>query len=48
MFSYRKCLLNNCVSNRLTSITHETDKQWIDMTRDAYKTKAKKILIIEK
>jgi hypothetical protein len=48
MFSYRKYLLNNCVSNRFTSITNETDKQWIDMARDAYKTKSLKMPITEK
>jgi hypothetical protein len=42
-----KCGLN-CLSNRFKSITNEIDKQWIDVTRDAYKTKCKKRLIVEK
>jgi hypothetical protein len=42
-----KCGLN-CLSNRFKSITNEIDKQWIDLTRDAYKTKCKKRLIVEK
>jgi hypothetical protein len=42
-----KCGLN-CLSNRFKSITNEINKQWIDMTRDAFKTKCKKRLIIEK
>ncbi len=32
----------NCQSNRFKSITNEIDKEWIDLTRDAYKTKCKK------
>jgi predicted transcriptional regulator len=42
-----KCGLN-CLSNRFKSITNEIDKQWIDMTRDVYKTKCKRRLITEK
>jgi endonuclease/exonuclease/phosphatase family metal-dependent hydrolase len=42
-----KCGLN-CMSNRFKSITNEIDKQWIDMTRDVFKTKCKKRLITEK
>jgi hypothetical protein len=36
------------MSNRFKSITNEIDNQWVDMTRDAYKTKCKKRLITEK
>ena len=32
----------NCQSNRFKSITNKIDKEWIDLTRDAYKTKCKK------
>jgi len=42
-----KCGIN-CMSNRFKSITNEIDKQWVDMTRDVYKTKCKKRLITEK
>jgi exonuclease III len=42
-----KCGLN-CLSNRFKSINNEIDKQWIDMSRDVYKTKCKKRLITEK
>jgi uncharacterized protein YkuJ len=42
-----KCGLN-CLSNRFKSITNEIDKQWLDLTRDVFKTKCKKRLIIEK
>ena len=42
-----KCGLN-CQSNRFKSITNEIDKEWIDLTRDAYKTKCKKRLITDK
>ena len=42
-----KCGLN-CLSNRFKSIKNEIDKQWIDMSRDVYKTKCKKRLITEK
>ena len=42
-----KCGLN-CLSNRFKSITTEIDKQWLDLTRDVFKTKCKKRLIIEK
>jgi len=38
----------NCQSNRFRSITNEIDKKWIDLTRDAYKTKCKKRLITDK
>jgi hypothetical protein len=38
----------NCQSNRFKSITNEIDKEWIDLTRDAYKTKCKKRLITDK
>jgi hypothetical protein len=36
------------MSNRFKSITNEIDKEWIDMTKDAYKTKCKMRLITEK
>ncbi len=36
------------MANRFKSITNEIDKQWVDMTRDVYKTKCKKRLITEK
>jgi hypothetical protein len=42
-----KCGLN-CLSNRFKSITNEIDKQWLDLTRDVFKMKCKKRLIIEK
>jgi hypothetical protein len=42
-----KCGIN-CMSNRFKSITNEIDKQWVDMTRDVFKTKCKKRLITEK
>jgi hypothetical protein len=42
-----KCGIN-CMSNRFKSITNEIDKQWVDLTRDVYKTKCKKRLITEK
>ncbi len=42
-----KCGIN-CMSNRFKSITNEIDKQWIDVTRDAYKTKCKQRIITEK
>ncbi len=30
------------------SITNEIDKEWIDLSRDAYKTKCKKRIITDK
>ena len=42
-----KCGLN-CLSNRFKSITNEIDKEWIEQTRDSYKTKCKKRLITDK
>jgi hypothetical protein len=42
-----KCGMN-CLSNRFKSITNEIDKQWLDLTRDVFKMKCKKRLIIEK
>ena len=42
-----KCGLN-CLSNRFKSISNEIDKEWIDQTRDSYKTKCKKRLITDK
>ena len=42
-----KCGLN-CLSNRFKSITNKIDKQWINVTRDPYKTKCKKRLTVEK
>ena len=42
-----KCGMN-CMWNRFKSITNEIDKQWVDLTRDVYKTKCKKRLITEK
>jgi hypothetical protein len=41
-----KCRLN-CLSNGFKSITNQIG-QWIDVTRDAYKTKSKNRLIVEK
>ena len=38
----------NFMSNRFKSITNEIDKQWIDVTRDAYKTKCKQRIITKK
>jgi hypothetical protein len=39
----------NFMSNRFKSITNEIDKQqWIDVTRNAYKTKSKQRIITEK
>ena len=38
----------NCLSNRFKSVTNEVEKEWIDLTRDAYKTKCKKRLITDK
>jgi hypothetical protein len=37
-----KCGLN-CLSNRFKSINNEINKQWIGMSRDAYKTSAKRV-----
>ncbi len=36
-----KCGLK-CLSNRFKSITNEIDKQWLDLTRDVFKTKCKR------
>ena len=33
-----KCGMN-CLSNRFQSITNEVEKEWIDLTRDAFKTR---------
>ena len=38
----------NCLSNRFKSITNEIEKEWTDLTRDAFKTRCKKRLITEK
>ena len=42
-----RCELNR-ISNRFKSISNEIEKEWIDATRDAYKTRCKKRLITDK
>lgn len=42
-----KCGLN-CLSNRFKSISNEIEKDWIDTTRDGYKTRCKQRLITER
>ena len=42
-----KCGLN-CLSNRFKSITNEIEKEWIDLTRDAFKMRCKKRLITDR
>ena len=38
----------NCLSNRFKSVTKEIDKEWVNQTRDTYKTRCKKRLITDK
>ena len=42
-----KCGLN-CISNRFKSVSNEINKDWIDQSRDSYKTNCKKRLITDK
>jgi hypothetical protein len=46
-FQVNNKLKYNCQSKRYKSITNEIDKEWVNLTRDAYKTKDKKRLITD-
>ena len=38
----------NCISNRFKSVTNEIEKEWIELSRDVYKTRCKKRMITER